>query len=234
MQLSEIRTQTRFYTKTNTSTFSDTDLDREANNAYSFFVMELMRVQGYTNLTGTEVTTDFVTTDGLSAGDNGYNGEYAFASDVLEPVRFEVKYSSTDTPVRCTIYDMSQNYSSEYDEDDIQANFSEGSPYVTFFRNAYKIRPVNDGDDDISNGIHIWYEKRQDALSGDTDEPVFESNYHNLIPLKVAKAYAMRHSDKYSAVIAREYKDLFDGFKAFYRGRFPLKRGLAPRRHNYT
>jgi len=138
MQLSEIRTQTRFYTKTNTSTFSDTDLDREANNAYSFFVMELMRVQGYTNLTGTEVTTDFVTTDGLSAGDNGYNGEYAFASDVLEPVRFEVKYSSTDTPVRCTIYDMSQNYSSEYDEDDIQANFSEGSPYVTFLEMLIK------------------------------------------------------------------------------------------------
>ena len=233
MDLSEIRTQTRFYTKTTTSTFSDTDLDREANNAYDFLVMELLKVQGYTNINGTEVDTDFVTTSGLSAGDNGYNGEYAFPTDLLKPKRFEVKYSSTGTPRRCSIYDMSENSMSEYDEDEIQAQFSESSPYVMFFRNAYRIRPVNDGDDDITDGIHIWYEKRQDELSNDSDEPIFEANFHNLIPLKVAMAYGMRHSDKYNPVWKTEYKDLFNNFQAFYRTRLPIGKQAIPLRHNF-
>jgi len=234
MQLSEIRTQTRFYTKTTTSTFGDTDLDREANNANDFFVMELLKVQGYTNLSGTEVDTDLVTTSGLVAGDNGFNGEYAFPTDLLKPTRFEVNYSSTGTPRRCTIYDMSENSSSEYDEDSIQSQFSESSPYVMFYRNGYRIRPVNDDTADVTDGIHIWYEKRQDTMSNDTDTPVFEANFHNLVPLKTAKAYALRHPDKYNPAWAREYKDLFDGFQAFYRNRISIKRQVIPLKHNFA
>ena len=66
------------------------------------------------------------------------------------------------------------------------------------------------------------------------DTPVFEANFHNLVPLKTAKAYSLRHPDKYNPAWAREYKDLFDGFQAFYRNRISIKRQVIPLKHNFA
>ena len=46
------------------------------------------------------------TTTGLVAGNNGYNGEYAFPTNLLKPIRAEVRYTTTGTPLKCTVYDV--------------------------------------------------------------------------------------------------------------------------------
>ena len=233
MILSAIRTSARFYTNTDSTTYSDTDLDREANNAYDVLVMEIIKVQGYTNLMGEESETDLVSTDGLSAGDNGYNGEYAFPTDLLRPTRVELQYSDDDAPRPANVYDMSENSKSEHDEDEIQGQFNELEPHILFFRNAYKIRPLKTDSGDITDGIHIWYEARHDALSAAGDAPVFEATYHNLIPLKVAKHYALKYPKSYNPLWDKEYNDLLESFRSFYRNRLPIGKEAKPIKHSF-
>ena len=233
MQLSEIRTQTRFYTRTNTTTFSDTDLDREANNAYDALILDIIRAQGYVNLLGNETETDLISTDGLSAGDNGFNGEYAFPTNFLRPTRFELLYTASGTPYKATIYDMPENSSSEYNEDTINSTFKQTEPFVMFFRNGYRTRPVNDSTT-VVGGIHIWYEKRHDALSNDTDAPVFEASLHNLIPLKVAMMYALKYPEKYNSLWNREYNSMMKKLRAFYRHRLKIGKQAIPQRFNFN
>jgi len=237
MDLTAIRTQSRFYTDTNSTTFPDTDLDREANNVNRQLVAEIIAVQGSKNILGGEKYTSLVATDGLSAGDNGYNGEYSFDSDMMRIVRAEIMYEADTTPERAEIYDMSQNSSSEYDEDSIQGQFSEDSPFITLFRGAYRVRPLYTEGDDVTGGIHLWYEKRIDDLSEITDTPDFEELFHNLIPLKVAKLYSIKYPSKFSykwlRSNAEEYKALYDSFRKYYRKQITLKKQAIPSRHNF-
>lgn len=237
MTLDEIRAQIEFYTNTNSTTFPDTDKDREANNANRQIMAEIMAIEGSKNLLGAEKYTSLVATDGLSAGDNGYNGEYAFDSDMMRIVRVEIKYSSTGTPYPAEIYDMSENSSSEYDEDSIQAEFSESSPMIMIFRNAYRVRPLYTEGDDITGGIHIWYEKRLDDLSDASDTPEFEELFHNLIPLKVAKLYSLKYPQRYDYKwlrgITEEYQDVYRNFRQYYRKQVVIKKQMIPSRHNF-
>lgn len=214
MNLTAIRTESRWLTKTDTTTYSDTDLDREANIVYARLIMELLQASGHLNEQGNQAYTDFLATAGLSAGDIGYNGEYPFPLDCLTIKRVEVKYSDSLAPV--TLYDASQNTKSEFENLD---NFSSANPQMRFFRNSIFIRPLPDTT--VTNGLYIEYLKRQSDLSGTSDEADFEANFHDLIPLGVAMRFFIANPEKYNALVDKDFRERMEDFRIWYRDKFP-------------
>jgi hypothetical protein len=213
MNLTEIRTATRFLTKTDTTTFSDTDLDREANTVYNGLVLEMVQASGQLNEQGEQTYTDFLATDSLSAGDNGYNGEYSLPSDCLVLKRVEVRYTDDLIPVK--LYDVSENSSSEFVN--YSDGFSEANPKFRLFRNSIFIRPVPETT--VTNGIYLEYIKRNAVLTA-SDSPVFETNLHDLIPLGTALRYFMRNPENYNQLIKSEYDSKLEDFRVWYRDKF--------------
>ena len=195
--------------------------------------MEILKAEGYSNSGYGEATHDLLSTDGLSSGDLGYDGEYPFPSDFLKPLRAELTYSTSTDPTKAIIYDISDSLISESDEDVINSNFSQNSPYIRFGRDSFFIRPLKTTTGDITGGIHIWYTARQSELeAGDT--PVLEANFHRIYPLLLAKEYAMRDSDKYNALWDREIKKLMDDIRSFYRRRFKFQKVLSTQTYNFS
>jgi hypothetical protein len=234
MQLSTIRDEVRWLTKTDTSTFSNTNINREINIAYQSIILQILKTQGYKNTTGKHVSTSLLSTSGLVSGDLGFNGEYPFPTDMLRPIRFELKYAATDTPVPCRIYDMSQNGTSESDDDAVSTLAGETEPIVKFFHDSYFIRPLKTTTGDITGGIHIWYEARQTALSADADEPQFEESLHDLLALMTAERFYMRHPSKTNSTVLRDKEVKLRELRSFYRIRIPVLRQLTPQRINFA
>lgn len=227
MNLTSIRTQSRWFTKTDSTTFSDTDIDREANTVYGRLVMEMVQATGHKNDLGAEAYTDFLAETGLVAGDNGYNGEYSFPTDCLVMTRIEAKYDDDSKPV--ALYDASENINSEFENFD--DSFSSANPKVRFFRNSIMIRPLPETT--ITNGLHIEYIQRQDDLSSITDSPVFEANMHDLVPLGIAIRYFMRNPEKFNALIDNDYKEKLEEFRTWYRDRLPQVLKMNPIREKF-
>lgn len=118
------------------STFLDgnsTNILADLNRLYGHRVLDILRVRVDKNASITNATTTHVSTVGLVAGDNGYNGEYAFPSDLLRPVRFEVSYDGVNW-LKATVYDNELNQGSEYNNTQLVASFSEQEPRVDFTR----------------------------------------------------------------------------------------------------
>ncbi len=226
MILSAIRTSTRYLTKTDTTTFSDTDLDREANTVYDGLVLEMVEASGQLNEQGSQAYTDFKTETGLVAGDNGYNGEYALPSDCLVLKRVEVKYDEDSLPV--TIYDVKENTASEFV--DSSENFEEADPKFRLFRNSMFIRPTPDTT--VTNGLHVEYIARQAVLTA-SDSPVFETNLQDLVPLGTALRYFMRNPDKYNQLVKNEYDEKLENFRTWYRDKFPQVMKINPIRETF-
>jgi hypothetical protein len=190
------------YTLTDTSatTFLDgssTNIYAHLNTLYGHRVLDVLRVRVDKNASITNARTDLISTVGLSEGDNGYNGEYAFPSDLLRPVRIEVSYDGV-TWTKCEIYDNAINTSSEFNETQINTDFSQQYPRVDFSRNSYKIRPTKDSAGNITNGIYIEYEKRQADFAADTTPSEIETNLHDILAYDLAELEFIQHADKHS------------------------------------
>lgn len=234
MQLSEIRTETRYITRTDTNTFSNTDLDRAANLAYQEIMLEILKVQGYKNVSGKHVSTSLLSTSGLIAGDLGFNGEYPFPTDLIRPTRIELLYDTASTPKVATLYDMSSNTLSETDEDDVVALASTLKPVVRFFHDSYFIRPVKTTTGDITSGINIWYEKRVADLTNDTDEPEFDAAIHGLLPVMIAERFYMRHPDKKNKVVLDKKEELLRKLRSIYKLKVNVKRQVKPLKTSFA
>jgi hypothetical protein len=234
MDLSTIRDETRWITKTDTSTFSNTNLNRECNIIYKKIILEILKVQGYRNSAGKHVTTSLLSTSGLVAGNAGFNGEYPFPTDMMRPIRFELKYAAADKLVPCKVIDMAQNDHSLVGDDSINDSANEGAPIVRFFHDSYFISPVKTTTGDITAGINIWYEYRQTDLSADGDEPQFESSLHDLIPLMVAERFYLRHPSKRNAAVMADKESTMRQLINFYKRRMPLVKQLKPLQTNFA
>jgi len=204
-------------TNTNSTTFLDgnsTNVLAELNTCYGHRTLDIKNLRVDFNSLIKEVYTDLLSTDGLVAGDLGFNGEYPFDTDTFNPVRFEVSYDGT-TWRTCQVYDIAENTSgSEHNEDSIQSIFSESNPFVRFERDSYFIRPLKTTADDVTAGIHIWYEKRQSDLT--TGSPDFETNLHDILVYDLAYLERLMHPAKYS----NEWRNDFDMERAKMEKRF--------------
>lgn len=224
MNVASIKNKAYRLTNKNSTTFLDgnaTNILEELNIQYGHRIMDILKVQVDRNASQTEAVTDLISTSGLAEGSNGYNGEYAFPTDLLKPIRIEVSYDGT-TWYPCSFYDVYENNYSEHEEDAITAQFSQYEPYVRFDRDSFFIRPLKTTTGNITSGIHIWYEQRQTDLT--SGSPTFESNLHDILAYDLAMQEYLMHTAKYTP----DWKNSFDierarvenRFLEFYKNRF--------------
>lgn len=206
MLVSEIYTEIRSELQTNSTKVTDASLLVGVNIDYGELVMEALRARGDYNFQINEATTDLISTSGITAGQNGYNGEYAWATDVLKPTRLEVSFDGTKF-YPATVYDISDKISkSEHSETDINNTFQQTNPYVRFERNSFFIRPLKTTAGNVTAGIHVWYEQRQATLTA-SDTPSIEPNYHRLFVLKGALRIMRKFRTEYTVNDRQEVKN---------------------------
>lgn len=215
---SEILTLAYTLTNKSATTFLDanaTNIYKHLNIAYGHRILDILRVRVDKNATIEEATTDLISTVGLSEGDNGYNGEYAFPADLLKPSRFEVSYDGKNW-VKCEIYDNAVNYDSEYNKEQLERKYSQSKPYVDFIRNSYKIRPPKNTAGNITKGIFIQYERRQADFTSTTAPSEIEQNLQDILAYDLAELEMIQHADKYTP----QQLTLFRAKKAEVENRF--------------
>lgn len=229
------------YTLTNTSSSNFLDADstniyEHLNTFYGHRVLDILRMRVDKNATIENATTDLKSTVGLSEGDNGYNGEYAFPSDLLKPVRVEVSYDG-DTWLKCNIYDNALNQGSEYNDEQIESGFSQDNPRVDFTRNSYKIRPTKNTAGDITKGIYIEYEKRQDDFTDSTAPSEIESNLQDILAYDLAELEMIMHADRYKPQQVNLFRakkaEVTERFKEFYINRLGNQKTMTFKYRNY-
>lgn len=111
MNVAAILSRAYRITNCNSTTFLDgnsTNVLADLNTAYGHRTLKILKVRQDINPSITEAYTNLISTVGLVAGDNGYNGEYAFDTATLRPVRIEISYDGT-TWRPCEIYDLNDN-----------------------------------------------------------------------------------------------------------------------------
>jgi hypothetical protein len=242
MNVASIKSKAYRLTNRNSTTFLNgvaADILSEINTQYGLRILDILKVQVDRNSSQNEATTDLLSTSGLTAGQLGFNGEYPFPTDLLKPIRVEVSYDGT-TWYPTSYYDVYENTGSEHSEDSINSTFSQSNPFVRFDRNSYFVRPLKTTADDVTDGIHIWYEQRQTDLT--TDSPVFESNLHDILAYDLALQEYLMHP----ALYTNNWKLAFDiernrvenKFLEFYKNRFKksmqLRVEYADTNNDYT
>lgn len=227
---------------TNSTSYPQTDFNSDLVESVALRTQQILRLQGYKHITQTHSYTDFISKTGLVAGNNGFNGEYALPTDLLDIERIEVKYDGSDdwyviSKEKGNLYDISQSTISEQDEDIIQDNYNESDPQATIVRGSMFIRPLNE-DATVSNGIHIYYSPRQATIDEDTDIPEFESNFHQCLLYDCAEIEMIAHPNSYDQLkerrIAKKKSEVDKEFKNFYRTRIKSGETITTKKLNYN
>lgn len=190
------------YTLTNSDSASfldanSTNIYEHLNTLYGHRVLQILRARVDRNATMNIATRDLLSTSGLSAGAVGYNGEYPFPTDLVRPVRMEVSYDGI-TWKKCKIYDNYANDNSEYNDEQLAADFSETYPMVDYVRGSFKIRPPKTSAGNITNGIYIEYEKRQSDFTSSTEPSEIEPNLQDILAYDLAELEMIMHPDRYT------------------------------------
>lgn len=209
---------------------------KRLNTFYGHRVLDILRARVDKNATIEHATTTLKSTVGLTEGDNGYNGEYSFPSDLLKPVRVEISYDGKYW-LKASVYDNALNQSSEYNDDQLEDGFSQSEPRVDFTRNSYKIRPPKNTVGDITKGIYIEYEKRQADFTADDAPSEIESNLQDILAYDLAELEIIMHADLYSpqqvTVFRTKKREVEERFKEFYINRLGSSKTMTFRYRNY-
>lgn len=194
--------------------------------------MDILRVRTDHNFQVNEATTNLISTSGLTVGSNGFNGEYTFPSDLIKPTKIEISYDGTSW-YPATFYDVAENWSnSEHKEAQINNVFTQTSPFIRFERNSYFVRPLKTTTGNITNGIHIWYEKRQsDIVAGGT--PLGEVNYHEIYAYRLAMKYGIRYPEKNNSEWKNGFNELRTTMLEYEKNRFKKNFVLRSKFENF-
>lgn len=227
MNTASIYTLTRDILGTNSSVLSDSKLLEWLNIALGNRTLDILKYQVDRNASIEMAKTNLIDTTSLVEGDNGYDGEYAFPTNLLRPLRMEISYDGISF-VPATVYDIGESEDSEISL--TNSKYSVAEPGVRFERESFFIRPLHITTT-IPNGIRIWFEERQTALT-DGGTPTFEENLHSILAFDLAEMELMRHSRLYSsettARIRREATKVENRFIAFYNDRMKRNFKVSP------
>lgn len=207
-----LRNWTRFITNTNTTTYSNADLDASLNMYNQLFVTEILDSMDGWDFQGETATADLV------AGQQ----EYVFPSDLLRIKRIEVSYDGSKW-ARAEQFDINQRRAAT-DANSITRDFSSYQPYADMYDNSVFLYPIPDTN--VAGGIKIWYEKEVDQLVNDLDAPVFSEPFHKGLCYGAAKDYFQKYIEKNgnSAKLQQADADMqnyIQKMKAFYRKKTP-------------
>jgi hypothetical protein len=204
---SGLRNFTRFLTNTNTTTYTNADLDASLNRYYHLIVNEILQ-----SMDDWDFQADYATTNLVAS-----QQEYTVPTDLIKLKRVEVSYDGSNW-YPCSPMDLNQR-SGASDSTTINSDFSTSSPAFDLMDNSLFLYPIPTANS--TGGLKMWYEKEADELSGDTDEPNFQKAYHKLLSFGAAKDWLTKYitkegnSDKRN-IISGDYKDLLESMKEFY------------------
>lgn len=236
---SEILSNAYTLSSTVEATFIDgstTTFYKRLNTLYGHRILDILRFRVDRNATINEATTDLISTVGLSEGNNGYNGEYAFPADLLKPSRFEVSYDGI-TWKKARIYDNALNLGSEYNDTQLKGDFSEDDPCVDFSRNSFKLRPPKTTAGNITKGIYIEYEKRQADFTSSTAPSEIEANLQDILAYDLAELEFIMHPEAHTPtqinLFKQNKKEVEDRFLEFYKNALQVNKKITFEYPNY-
>lgn len=207
-----LRNITRFLTNTDTSTYSNIDLDASLNMYQAFFANEILDAMDGWDFQGEVATTDMV----------ALQQEYVFPNDILKIKRIELSYDGTNW-YRAEQFDVNQR-SKATDTASISRDFDTFNPYVDMFDNSLLLYPIPQSNS--TGGIKIWYEKELTNMSDASDEPKFCRAYHKGLAYGAAKDYFEKYleigsNSAKATQMGANMQDYIARMKAYYRMKTP-------------
>jgi hypothetical protein len=164
MTLTELRSFTRFLTNTNTTTYSDADLDFNLNSQYDIFTAIIIN-----SMDDWDFQADYATTN-LVAGQQ----EYTLPTDIIKIKRVEVSYDGTNW-YEANPMDINERTSAN-DATSVASDFSTASPMYDLMDSSLFLYPIPSANS--TGGLKIWYEKNVTPLSSTSDIPVIIKSFH--------------------------------------------------------
>jgi len=177
-----IRNFTRFLTNTNSTTYTDNEVDASINVYYLQFINEILESMDDWDFQGENATADLVASQ----------QEYVFPTDILKIKRIEVSYDGTNWAL-ANWFDINQRGKAT-DTTSISQDFDTSSPFVDMYDNSLFLYPIP--TEAVTAGLKIWYEKEPELLSNATDEPIIAQAYQKGLSYGAAKDYFDKYSEK--------------------------------------
>jgi hypothetical protein len=174
-----LRNFTRFLTNTNTTTYSNADLDASLNTYYHYFVNEILGAMDSWDFQGEIATADLVASQ----------QEYVLPTDILKIKRVEISYDGTNWYM-AEPFDINMRGRAT-DTTSIAADFSKSKPYFDAYDNSVFLYPIPDTA--VTAGLKVWYEKEPTELSSATSEPSFLEAYHKGLAFGAAKDFFYKY-----------------------------------------
>ncbi len=202
-----LRNKTRFLTRTDTTTYTDADLDANLNNYLHIFTTEVLE-----SMDGCDFKADTATTNIVAD-----QQEYVLPTDLLKIKRIEVTYDGTNWK-KVDFFDINER-GTNTSTTSISSDFSTENPYVDLMDESLMLYPIPDTN--VSAGLKIWYSKLDDTLESATDTPAIAEPFQVGLCYGAAKDYYERHSEKpnfadRALIMDRNIKSVIKKMKAFY------------------
>lgn len=208
-----LRNFVRFLTNTNSTTFTDADINASINLYQSYFANEILASMDGWDFQGEIATTDMVANQ----------QEYVFPTDILKIKRVELSYDSGANWYRAEQFDINQRRRPT-NTASITRDFDTSNPYVDFMDNSLMLYPIPTAAS--TAGVKIWYEKSLTDLSADTDEPNFAKAYHKGLCYGSARDYFEKYlevagNQNKAQLMENNMEDIIEKMKAYYRMKTP-------------
>jgi len=205
-----LRNHSRFLTNTDTSTYSNADLDASINRYYRMFVNKIIEAMDGWDFQGEVATADIVANQ----------QEYVFPTGLLKFKRAEVTYDGV-TWRRVKLSDINSD-PRPTDTTTTTRDYTTYNPHLDLFDQSIFLYPTPTGN--VTAGLKIWYEKDVTDLSADTDEPLLLKAYQKGLSVGGAIDYQKKYREVEgnSAKLLDNQNDLdaiIDNMQNFYRRR---------------
>lgn len=211
MTLNDIRSKINFLTSTNSTSFPDSLLVNEVNNALDRVTSLIMASDGRWQWDDENQTDLPIATTSLVSGQQ----DYTLAVSHLGIVRVEVQDNSTPTSAwhKLTPIDSADLYALA--QTDYLSN--NGMPtYYDKIGNSFFLYPAPNYSQNAS--LKIYFKRGPSYFTtGDTTKtPGFNSLYHELIPLWVAYSYAIANGKQNATLLMNQIQLKEDALREDY------------------
>lgn len=176
-----LRNFTRRITKTNSTTYTNNDVDASINNYLHLFVNEAIQSMDGWDFEGEIATTSLVASQ----------QEYVFPSDILKIKRIEITYDGTNW-YKVRFADVN-TLDTTADSTTVNQNFQTTNPFADIHDSSIFLYPIPTATS--TNGLKIWYENEVTELSADADEPTIPEAYQKGLCYGAATDYFDREAE---------------------------------------
>lgn len=173
MDLTDLRDFSRRFANTNSTKFSDTDVDASINSFLDEFSADIINAMDGWDVFGEVATTDIVADQ----------QEYCFPTNTIWVKRVEVTYDGTNWN-KLTFFDINERNDAT-DSTSISSDFSSSAPFGDIHDESVFLYPVPSSS--VTGGMKLWYIKLPDQLTNTTDTPGFIRIFHKLLAYGAAK-----------------------------------------------